>query len=1579
MNDIQNTVNPFKSELFGDLIAPVMGKFEHPAVINMAYEEYVNKTTQRGVDYYDARGPHYSQAPISVMTPEQFKETGQHRQWIPLLKKQRGTVDSIMESAKRNSNRINLEQSVKEAKLKGQDPEEIYKQLEKDDLLNLVDPVEGILANTAGIMGGMWQTAKEEGLAGATIGAAGAAAVGQAGPQVLAPEEVVTVPSAALGGFQAGTIYGWYKQGSGALSYELWKKGNTSKSADMIADTAAIPYAFLDNLQLMKLIPAKFKRQAAMGLSQLVIKRWPEVFTKLLPKAGKEYAKTMGEEVGIELIQDGTMMFAEDIADYLNGQGVPYDKKLLKERANQFFENAKTYTKSFALLPIVGTAMNSYADMQVDMTDFTDMNTTGLSADQLRTLVSPEIAKQRQQKVETVQKLADSSPEEFNKAYDAMSPEEQEAFASELVKSKQVNDVTKGTAAPTQDDIDNALAAFVPMNQAKQISPVVLTDEQITNVQNNIEARVRGEVVDEQDVRDKAYIKGFAARLTVISNTADNMVVGAGKPEQQKQVLQSEIKSVVDSYNNISELIDQNPETLKELTEIKKLIPGYEKAVNDFVATPSKEGFKNIRTIGKQIAELGNQYADRVSRGTIETFKENQETVETTRTPAEQAKEDKIVHRVVSRFPAKIKDQKSLETVGNLIAKDLGVTDPVVWHYLDSTNIPNEDIATRVRFEITPGASKYIQDTMKAGGMGGFRVTQRGKSHIFIINSGKVSEGSLEQPRPGQAGRKLGFETPSQSSIKRTIVHELGHQAKPPFTRKGKRYSHYPDYVKWVDEGVDRLMGYWDKGVVVPGKMKTDVDFIENNQGRDNLSDAIGSGQEIAPDGTVQAPVTAEEAVSALKKMLTEFKEASKDRVAEIKLLRAKQYATMQSILGKYAGSKTFAKALGAIKDVVADITFDWKHPISDSVYEKLCEMISFRYQDSFRQITAWKALNALRAGHSLTFSEKQALAGAFNLTPDQIPSGSKKYSLGEIAIEMWNVPRMLLAGFFDNSMLLRQMFPALLDSPVIWAKSAGKSFKALFSPNYAQSTMAEIYNRPNFEMYQIMGIDLTGPGQGIENTAESNIGGNFLSYRPHKETDGFIKTAAKAVWNVGTAPYRASMRAADISTNTFRVNLADFYISLNKGLVNPFSEDGKKQMQYLGNHINRLTGRTNMGASPSLKKVSAVLNPMMFSLQLQVSRIGLLTSGTRATGDRLISAITGGKYQGKYNPMVRKAISNSFLKMATAIVGTVTLASMLWPGAVGDDPEQSGYGKVKIGNTFYDMTAGFGQYVRFVAQMLTGKKRSVTGNRYTVGRGAVMQQFARSKASPSVNIVWDAFSGRKVTGEPVDWSTQEGIMTNMWNYFGPMIMQDTLDILKNNPYQIAPGAMLAFVGMSVQSYPLMPSQQAVIMKKKLAVETFGKDWDQLGPSLQKALYAMHPELELQDRVVQATRNDWNSISLRTTESQLAGKKVMKQLPQHVQEELIGLNLTVGGLSRQIGSSQYFLNEQRFETYKGYVTQLLNEVLPNVVGDSEYQGMESEARYKLMESLITKLKKVAREQVLNETKQVDIQTLSEMK
>ena len=1692
INDIVQPISPIKSELFGDLVAPVMSKFEHPIVIDMAYQKYLTEVTKPTITPIDKTKSAITYNRSSYMTPEQFKETGQYRNWTPLLKKQRGPIEAITESAKRNSYRINLDQSVKEARMAGRDPEEIYRQMEKDDLLNLVDPIEGILPATAGVIGGQWQTAKEEGLTGAIIGAS----VGTVAAAPTAGTAVpLTAPIGASLGFRAGVTYGWYKQGSGALSYQFWKRGNTSQSADFIADSAAIPYALLELLQLDKIaIPfAKTvgktigKTQIAKEASEIIIKRWPDIFTKLLPKMGKECGKAMASEVGTEHIQDAINMLAEDLGNYLNDQGVPYDKKLIKDRAKQLYENTKLYTKSFTLLPIVGTAMSSYADMHVDLTDLTEMNNVGLSADQLRGMVAPAIAQQKQQKIAVLQKMADTNPEEFNKAYDSLSPEEQKALVTELQKAKQIRDVVEetGTPYPTQDDIDLAVGSLVPMNQAVQISPVVLSPQQITNIETNINSRVEGEVTD------KAYIKGFAARLTSIRNTADNMTGGAGNPEAQLKVLETEITSVVDGYTNIDELITQNPETLKELAQIKEMIPGYEDAVRSFMQEPSEDGFEQIKTIGDEIAQLGQTYADRVSRSTIgleektnvtstivkthnekggstinlETGKpvtegfavaiskdyeaiipgekltaeqldeykakhadvlaaDNRRTVGTwvdsgntyldistvvsTQAEAEELgrankqlaifnlgtfetipieskekvdQEDKIVHRVVSRFPAKIKDTASLTSVGNLIAKDMGVDTPITWRYFDVNSIPSTTILIRQKYNMSSTEASYMLERKNQGGTGGYHYVVDGKHYITIVAAHKLSEGVIPKKSKQFVGFKPGREAPSQANIKKTIVHELGHIAAPAkMLTSGIRSVHHRNFATWVGTNTDRLFGYREGDIIIPGKQKTSfIEKLPTPEEQNNVSDAIGGGEEIAADGTVKAPVTKEEAISALKLMLSEFKDASKDRISEIKRLRAKQYAIMNNILEKYVSSKTYAKALGSIKDVVADISFDWTNPISDAVYEKLSEIISTRYKDSFRQITAWKALNALRAGESLTFSEKQVLSGAFNLTPDMIPVGTRKYGIGDVLIEAWNVPRMLLAGFFDNSMLLRQMFPAFWDSPILWTKSAGMSMKALFMPEYTQKTLADIYNRPNFEMYQVIGIDITGPGSGVENTAETNVGGSFLQYMPHKKTEGIAKKVLKSIWNVSTSPYRSAMRAADVSTNTFRVNCADFYINLNKGQLNPHTEYGQKQWKYLGNSINRLTGRTNMGGNPSLKKLSAVLQPTMFSMQLQVSRIMLLATGTRATGDRLLSAITKGKYQGRYDPFVRKAISNSFLKVATGIVGTVTLAAYLWPGAVGDDPEQSGYGKVKIGNTYYDLTAGFGQYVRSVAQMMSGKKRSITGNRYTVGRGAIMQQFARSKAAPSVNIVWDAFTGRKVTGEPVDWSTKEGVFTNLWNYFGPMIMQDTMDLVNNDPYQTAPGMLLAFVGGGVQSYPLLPSQQAVIMKKKLAMETFGKDWDELGPALQKALYTIHPELELQDRVVKATRSDWNSISLRTTESQLAGKKVMKALPKFVQQELIDLNLTVGGLSRQVGSSSYFLNETRFDVYRDDTAAMLNNILPKIVESSEYQSLESGARYKLMEALIKKVKMVARNEVLNKTKTQDMQTLQEMR
>jgi hypothetical protein len=746
----------------------------------------------------------------------------------------------------------------------------------------------------------------------------------------------------------------------------------------------------------------------------------------------------------------------------------------------------------------------------------------------------------------------------------------------------------------------------------------------------------------------------------------------------------------------------------------------------------------------------------------------------------------------------------------------------------------------------------------------------------------------------------------------------------------------------------------------------------------DMVTDFISSGGEVGADGTVPVPVTEKEAIDALNLMLSDWKVADKTRRREVKFLRVKQYAKVAAILDQYTGPESYAKALGALRDIIIDPTFAWTHPISEPVYRKLCEIITRKFNNKWNQIDAWKALTALRAGESLPIYQRRLLVRAFGIQPAQLPDAGRPKDYVDFIIDLWNLPRMLLAGFFDNSLRLRQEIIAAWNHPIIWAQTLVKSTKAMFNPEYYQNLTSEIYQRPNFELYQLMGLDITDMESGLENTAESNIGGKLLRYRPHRPGEGKLVNIFKSVTNVLTAPYRSAIRAADLGGNLLRANIADVYIDVNRGLLDEETDEGKQQWKHLGNLVNRMTGRTNLAGKPTIKKVSAVLAPLMFSLQLHASRIAFLSTGLRATSEQILSTLTQGKFQGQYAPTVRKALMNSFLKMTMGTIGMLALAHMLWPDEVSIDPEESRYGKIKIGNTYYDLTSGFGQYVRYISQMITGKKRSITGNRYKIGRGAVTEQFVRSKAAPALNIAWDFISGRKVTGEPVDWTDKEGVMANVWNYFSPMIMQDTADVLKNDPYQVIPAVLFSFFGGGMQSYPLMPAQQAVITKKKLAIETFGKQWDELGPDMQKALYTINPELEVMDKAVDAARNDWNNVSLRIKESQLAGKEVLKTLPPEIQKEMIDLKLTVGGLGRQVGSSSYFLNETRFQSYKDYTSKILNKVLPKVMASKEYQSLNDDIRYKLIESIVNKSKQIARNIVLNETKREDMVTLKDM-
>lgn len=111
---------------------------------------------------------------------------------------------------------------------------------------------------------------------------------------------------------------------------------------------------------------------------------------------------------------------------------------------------------------------------------------------------------------------------------------------------------------------------------------------------------------------DPTYMKGFAARVTAIRNNADNMVAGAGKRPAQVKAMREDLAKIKAHYEGIGEHIAADPVKYAELAEIQQMLPAYEEAVQQFTKSPSKEGFESIKTIGDQIAALGDQYSHKV-------------------------------------------------------------------------------------------------------------------------------------------------------------------------------------------------------------------------------------------------------------------------------------------------------------------------------------------------------------------------------------------------------------------------------------------------------------------------------------------------------------------------------------------------------------------------------------------------------------------------------------------------------------------------------------------------------------------------------------------------------------------------------------------------------------------------------------------------------------------------------------------------------------------------------------------------------------------------------------------------------
>lgn len=201
----------------------------------------------------------------------------------------------------------------------------------------------------------------------------------------------------------------------------------------------------------------------------------------------------------------------------------------------------------------------------------------------------------------------------------------------------------------------------------------------------------------------------------------------------------------------------------------------------------------------------------------------------------------------------------------------------------------------------------------------------------------------------------------------------------------------------------------------------------------------------------------------------------------------------------------------------------------------------------------------------------------------------------------------------------------------------------------------------------------------------------------------------------------KASERAYVTMANQMRMGMFKYWHNEMQKTGTDFSTpEGAVELELLGDWINNITGR-----GPTLFKGE---NAKFWSSILFSERF--LTS-------RFKSPVLTAKMLRSKNPALRKLAIRATVRPALALAsmwGLTKLAADVfgWDTEFSLDPFESDFGKIRVGDTRFDMGAGYGQAFRLVVGMTTFHQRDPrTGKLKLVDPTKVLHIFSRNKLAP--------------------------------------------------------------------------------------------------------------------------------------------------------------------------------------------------------------------------------------------------------
>lgn len=511
-------------------------------------------------------------------------------------------------------------------------------------------------------------------------------------------------------------------------------------------------------------------------------------------------------------------------------------------------------------------------------------------------------------------------------------------------------------------------------------------------------------------------------------------------------------------------------------------------------------------------------------------------------------------------------------------------------------------------------------------------------------------------------------------------------------------------------------------------------------------------------------PSSDEPTVAKLVDAINQAKPLRNQQKTMISKERAKRFQKVAQIYASAEGPAAYRMALNAMKGQMGKPDFEGIGHQFDAneiqfLFDKIGKNNRLTPGEKLTGHSGLQKLLSVPAGEVPTTSELNVLSQIF---PKELIDGLQKENpYAHIAAQVMNAPRTIMASF-DLSAPFRQ--GVFLVGRKEFYKAWGPMLKAFASEKAFKEVQNEIASRPSFRLMQKAGLALTDEG-------------NVLT----KREEQFMSNWAEKIPVIGQG-VRMSSRGYMAFLNKLRADVFDTLVRQAESTGLDLDHD-QHALHSIARFINNATGRGDLGR---WNTAAPVLNGIFFSPRLIASRINTMNPIWYST----------------LHPFARKEALKSLLSFSAVALTILGLAKL--SGAdVEADPRSADFGKIKTGNTRYDILGGYQQFIRSGAQIITGQTKGADGEIQSLTTGDfgkktrldVAQNFVYNKFAPVPSFVIDWARGKDAVGNKFQLDKE------VINRVTPMVAQDAISLYKDGGPGEVPQVIPGIFGVGVQTY----------------------------------------------------------------------------------------------------------------------------------------------------------------------------------